>query len=175
MVHEVKWLDLFWSWIIWVLFVSKLIIAFWLSVCQWKVLKTPVSLDMLGRIFNGSGKPIDNGPPILPEAYLDISGMWFWGAPEIKVEPALSKQFSSDVVCTFFHILSSGSSINPSERTYPEEWYRQGFLQLMSWIPSLEDKRFLYFLLLVFLIMRLLHRYVVRLVWWSGWRSLITL
>lgn len=39
-----------------------------------QVLKTPVSLDMLGRIFNGSGKPIDNGPPILPEAYLDISG-----------------------------------------------------------------------------------------------------
>jgi len=31
-----------------------------------EVLKTPVSLDMLGRIFNGSGKPIDNGPPILP-------------------------------------------------------------------------------------------------------------
>jgi len=41
------------------------------------VLKTPVSLDMLGRIFNGSGKPIDNGPPILPEAYLDISGIKF--------------------------------------------------------------------------------------------------
>ncbi|CAN6441668.1 unnamed protein product [Victoria cruziana] len=39
-----------------------------------EVLKTPVSLDMLGRIFNGSGKPIDNGPPILPEAYRDISG-----------------------------------------------------------------------------------------------------
>lgn len=33
---------------------------------------------MLGRIFNGSGKPIDNGPPILPEAYLDISGTYFW-------------------------------------------------------------------------------------------------
>lgn len=41
-----------------------------------QVLKTPVSQDMLGRIFNGSGKPIDNGPPILPEAYLDISGTW---------------------------------------------------------------------------------------------------
>ena len=39
-----------------------------------QVLKTPVSLDMLGRIFNGSGKPIDNGPPILAEAYRDISG-----------------------------------------------------------------------------------------------------
>lgn len=42
-----------------------------------QVLKTPVSLDMLGRIFDGSGKPIDNGPPILPEAYLDISGEFF--------------------------------------------------------------------------------------------------
>ncbi|GAY46033.1 hypothetical protein CUMW_093890 [Citrus unshiu] len=44
-----------------------------------EVLKTPVSLDMLGRIFNGSGKPIDNG-----------------------------------------------SSINPSERTYPEEMIQTG-------------------------------------------------
>jgi V/A-type H+/Na+-transporting ATPase subunit B len=33
-----------------------------------QVLKTSVSLDILGRIFNGSGKPIDNGPSILPEA-----------------------------------------------------------------------------------------------------------
>eukprot|EP00184_Porphyridium_aerugineum_P002348 CAMPEP_0184698710 /NCGR_PEP_ID=MMETSP0313-20130426/5224_1 /TAXON_ID=2792 /ORGANISM="Porphyridium aerugineum, Strain SAG 1380-2" /LENGTH=503 /DNA_ID=CAMNT_0027157681 /DNA_START=170 /DNA_END=1681 /DNA_ORIENTATION=+ len=39
------------------------------------VLKTPVSRDMLGRVFNGSGKPIDGGPPVLPEAFLDIQGM----------------------------------------------------------------------------------------------------
>merc|ERR1712048_102097 len=38
------------------------------------ILKTPVSEDMLGRIFNGSGKPIDKGPTILPEDYLDIQG-----------------------------------------------------------------------------------------------------
>ncbi|KAL3685813.1 hypothetical protein R1sor_003835 [Riccia sorocarpa] len=57
-----------------------------------EVLKTPVSLDMLGRIFNGSGQPIDNGPPILAEAFLDISG----------------------------------ASINPSERTYPEEMIQTG-------------------------------------------------
>ncbi|KAG5239148.1 V-type proton ATPase [Salix suchowensis] len=56
---------------------------------------------MLGRIFNGSGKPIDNGPPILPEAYLDISG----------------------------------SSINPSERTYPEEMIQTG----ISTIDRTED------------------------------------
>ncbi|CAN8075715.1 unnamed protein product [Agarophyton chilense] len=39
-----------------------------------EIMKTPVSRDMLGRIFNGSGKPIDNGPPVIPEAYLDIAG-----------------------------------------------------------------------------------------------------
>jgi len=38
------------------------------------ILKTPVSEDMLGRIFNGSGKPTDKGPAILPEDYLDIQG-----------------------------------------------------------------------------------------------------
>eukprot|EP01024_Parvocaulis_polyphysoides_P060195 TRINITY_DN653_c0_g2_i1.p1 TRINITY_DN653_c0_g2~~TRINITY_DN653_c0_g2_i1.p1 ORF type:complete len:493 (-),score=118.56 TRINITY_DN653_c0_g2_i1:198-1676(-) len=57
-----------------------------------EVLRTPVSKDMLGRVFNGSGKPIDGGPPVLAEAYLDIQG----------------------------------SSINPSERTYPEEMIQTG-------------------------------------------------
>ncbi|KAJ2894009.1 putative Vma2p [Zalerion maritima] len=33
-----------------------------------------VAEDMLGRIFNGSGKPIDKGPNVLPEEYLDING-----------------------------------------------------------------------------------------------------
>jgi vacuolar-type H+-ATPase subunit B/Vma2 len=32
---------------------------------------------MLGRIFNGSGKPIDRGPSVLAEDYLDINGMFF--------------------------------------------------------------------------------------------------
>lgn len=57
-----------------------------------EVLKTPVSRDMLGRVFNGSGKPIDGGPPVLAETFLDING----------------------------------SSINPAERTYPEEMIQTG-------------------------------------------------
>jgi V-type H+-transporting ATPase subunit B len=32
--------------------------------------KIPVSEDVLGRVFNGSGKPIDNGPPIVAEDFL---------------------------------------------------------------------------------------------------------
>jgi V-type H+-transporting ATPase subunit B len=39
------------------------------------ILTTPVSEDMLGRIFNGSGKPIDKGPAVLAEEFLDINGM----------------------------------------------------------------------------------------------------
>ncbi len=36
--------------------------------------KMPVSRDMLGRILTGSGDPLDNGPPIVPEKRLDIIG-----------------------------------------------------------------------------------------------------
>jgi len=37
-------------------------------------IKLPVSADMLGRVFSGSGKPIDDGPDIIPEKKLDIVG-----------------------------------------------------------------------------------------------------
>ena len=30
-----------------------------------------------GRVFNGSGKPIDKGPPVLAEDFLDIQGKEF--------------------------------------------------------------------------------------------------
>lgn len=33
-----------------------------------------VSTDMIGRIFNGMGEPIDDGPKLLPEKRLDING-----------------------------------------------------------------------------------------------------
>lgn len=33
-----------------------------------------VSLDMLGRVFNGTGNPIDGGPEIIPDMELDING-----------------------------------------------------------------------------------------------------
>ena len=34
-----------------------------------------VSEDMLGRVFNGMGNPIDGGPDILAEAHMDINGL----------------------------------------------------------------------------------------------------
>ena len=39
-----------------------------------ETVKLPVSSDMLGRIFDGSGRPIDGGPRIIPEDYLDVHG-----------------------------------------------------------------------------------------------------
>jgi len=34
-----------------------------------------VSLDMLGRVFDGMGRPIDGGAEIIPDEYLDINGL----------------------------------------------------------------------------------------------------
>jgi V-type H+-transporting ATPase subunit B len=50
------------------------------DLCKTKVeftghsLKLGVSEDMLGRIFDGSGRAIDKGPKVLAEDYLDING-----------------------------------------------------------------------------------------------------
>ena len=38
-------------------------------------LQLGVSEDMLGRVFNGMGEPIDGGPAILADAYMDINGL----------------------------------------------------------------------------------------------------
>lgn len=45
-----------------------------------------VSEDMLGRVFDGQGRPIDGGPEILPEARMDINGLPM--NPAARVYPA---------------------------------------------------------------------------------------
>jgi len=39
-----------------------------------KGIELPVSPDILGRIFDGMGKPIDDGPQIIPDKRMDING-----------------------------------------------------------------------------------------------------
>ena len=46
-------------------------------------LQLGVSGDMLGRVFNGMGQPIDGGPDILPEEYRDINGLPMTGVSTI--------------------------------------------------------------------------------------------
>lgn len=38
-------------------------------------LELPVSIDMLGRVFDGLGRPIDGGPNLIPDVRLDINGI----------------------------------------------------------------------------------------------------
>ena len=37
-------------------------------------IELPVSMDMLGRVFDGLGRPIDDGPEIIPEKKVNING-----------------------------------------------------------------------------------------------------
>ena len=56
-----------------------------------RTFELPVSEDMLGRIFSGSGDPIDGGPAIVPEKKLDINGN--------PINPA-SREFPEDFIQT---------------------------------------------------------------------------
>ncbi len=40
-----------------------------------RTLEIPVSMDMLGRVFDGLGNPRDDGPAIIPDKRLDINGL----------------------------------------------------------------------------------------------------
>ena len=50
------------------------------------VARLNVSLSMLGRILDGSGDPMDGGPPIIPEASLDINGLPI--NPTVRTHPS---------------------------------------------------------------------------------------
>jgi V-type H+-transporting ATPase subunit B len=95
------------------------------TVCEFTgdILRTPVSEDMLGRVFNGSGKPIDKGPPILAEDYLDIQGEL--DDDEDGCGYGIDKVFCSlNCVFMLFHFI--GQPINPWSRIYPEEMIQTG-------------------------------------------------
>jgi len=50
------------------------------------VARLDVSLAMLGRVLDGSGQPIDGGPPIIPERSLDINGLPI--NPSVRTHPS---------------------------------------------------------------------------------------
>ncbi len=50
------------------------------------VARLDVSLSMLGRALDGSGQPIDGGPPIIPETSLDINGLPI--NPSVRTHPS---------------------------------------------------------------------------------------
>ena len=75
-------------------------------------MRLPVAEDMLGRIFNGSGAPIDQGPKVFAEDYLDINGASSTALTQVG---GLNR-----------FIRHLGSPINPYSRIYPEEMIQTG-------------------------------------------------
>ena len=62
-----------------------------------------VSPDMLGRIFDGMGRPIDNGPAIIPEKRMDINGEPLNSATAI-VTPAAVENYFNIYVTAFVEV-----------------------------------------------------------------------
>lgn len=60
-----------------------------------ETMRIPVSEDMLGRVFNGSGKPIDRGPKIFAEDFLDIQGQPINPASRIYPEEMIQTGIST--------------------------------------------------------------------------------
>lgn len=73
------------------------------------ILRMPVSEDMIGRIFDGSGKPKDGGPAVLASEYLDITGT-------SNISP----------ICSHF----VGMPINPAARVHPKQMIQTGISSL---------------------------------------------
>jgi len=69
-----------------------------------KVLTLPVARNMLGRVFNGRGAPIDGGAPLIAEQNLDINGM--------PMNP-FSRDFPSEFIQTG---ISTIDGLNPMVR-----------------------------------------------------------
>lgn len=44
-------------------------------------------LFLAGRVFNGSGKAIDKGPPVLAEDFLDIQGESVFAVNILEMKP----------------------------------------------------------------------------------------
>merc|ERR1712193_269112 len=65
-------------------------------------LKLGVSEDMLGRIFDGSGRAIDKGPRVLAEDYLDINGS--------PINP-FSREYPEEMISTGISAIDTMNSI----------------------------------------------------------------
>lgn len=67
-----------------------------------ETMKTGVSEDVLGRSFDGLGRPIDKGPAIIPDSYDDIQGQ--------PINPA-SRIYPEEMIQTGISVIDVMSSI----------------------------------------------------------------
>ena len=82
-----------------------------------------ISEEMLGRTFNGSGIPIDKGPPVLAEKFLDI---------QVPIQ---------SIFLNFKPFVNRVNLSTHTKGSTPRRWSRLVSPLLMSWTPSPEDRR----------------------------------
>lgn len=88
-------------------------------------LKIPVSEDMLGRIFDGSGRAIDKGPKVFAEDYLDINGSPI--NPYCRVYP-------EEMISTGISAIDTMNSVGKCAQT-------RGFAIFQKWVINDEANR----------------------------------
>ncbi|GIY44806.1 v-type proton ATPase subunit B [Caerostris extrusa] len=92
------------------------------TLCEFTgdILRTPVSEDMLGRVFNGSGKPIDRGPPVLAEDFLDIQGQpinpWCRIYPEEMIQTGISTIDIAAQICRQSGLVKNQDAADKNEQ-----------------------------------------------------------
>ncbi len=72
-----------------------------------ETLKVPVSMDMLGRIFDGKGQPIDGGPPIIPEEQRDV-----FGAP---INPS-AREYPKEFIQTGISVIDGMNTLSRGQK-----------------------------------------------------------
>ena len=93
-------------------------------------LQLGVSEDMIGRVFDGLGRPKDNGPEILPEKYLDING---------EVINPIARDYPDEFIQT-------GISVGKNCRFFLAQVYHT-----KSWLPKLLAKQLFWILPMILL------------------------
>lgn len=120
-------------------------------------LKIPVSEDMLGRIFDGSGRPIDKGPKVFAEDYLDINGS--------PINP-YSRVYPEEMISTGISAIDTMNSVGMCVQ--PQSLFEANNLQPVV-------KRSPFSQLPVSPTTRLPHRSVVKLVWSRALKRVFTM
>lgn len=88
-----------------------------------------VSEDMLGRVFDGLGRPIDNGPQILPQARMDINGL--------PMNPA-ARSYPEEFIQTG---VSAIDGLNTLVRGQKLPIFSASGLPMQNWLPRLQDRQ----------------------------------
>ena len=105
-----------------------------------KSMELGVSEDMLGRMFDGLGRPIDGGPDIIPDARMDINGLPI--NPAARAYPSEFIQFQSaysalkSMMESILADMDTSTSIDNSRLTNLLNSYNTSATILQNWINA---------------------------------------